>query len=245
MIHKGEFIKMFSKILILEDDLLQASELREHINTHLENINVVIATSKQQANELIKNSHNIKAFFLDICLDSKNDVKNTEGLSFAKELSKNIETKDIPIIFITGFVEYIHTAINDIHCFGYLTKPYNQLDVYKLLDDIFAINDEEPFTISFKCLEGIYVRLSSSDIYYVESEGKYMSFHTKNGKLTTRQYRLKELADLLPDHFLHCHKSFIINADFIESVSINPREISLSNIDCKIPYRRDFNYLLL
>lgn len=142
----------------------------------------------------------------------------TDGLAVANYIIDSRTTTaagNRNIIFITAFPEHIYTAVNDIHCTAYLLKPYTQKDLYAQLDAIFHTE----YALQLKTLEGIYAKLNFAEIYYIESHARYMYFHTTQGIIKSRQYRLKELTTLLPSFFIQCHKSYIINSKYIDFVS--------------------------
>jgi len=114
----------------------------------------------------------------------------------------------------------------------YLLKPYTQKDLYAQLDAIFHTE----YALQLKTLEGIYAKLNFAEIYYIESHARYMYFHTTQGIIKSRQYRLKELTTLLPSFFIQCHKSYIINSKYIDFVSPGQHFIQLKTIGEQIPY---------
>ena len=90
-------------------------------------------------------------------------IENTDGLSFAKFLSEKSAYKDTPVIFTTSFPDYVYEALNHLHCYAYLLKPFQQEDVFHQLDQILRTND----SIRFKTADGIYMKLDTDEIYYI------------------------------------------------------------------------------
>jgi DNA-binding LytR/AlgR family response regulator len=68
------------------------------------------------------------------------------------------------------------------------------------------------------------------DIYYLEAEGNYISFVTKNGKILTRM-TFTEVDSLLPHgDFIRIHRSFIVaknQVDKIERGQVNIKGIAI------------------
>ncbi|MFY0627702.1 MAG: LytTR family transcriptional regulator [Reichenbachiella sp.] len=60
-------------------------------------------------------------------------------------------------------------------------------------------------------------RIKTSDIYYIEGLGNYVTFYMKARKPMISYITLKELEKQLPEHFIRTHKSFIVNKNHIES----------------------------
>ena len=175
------------------------------------------------------------AFFIDIALDD--NVENTDGLSFAKFLSEKSAYKDTPVIFTTSFPDYVYEALNHLHCYAYLLKPFDRDDVFHQLDQILRTND----SIRFKTADGIYMKLDTDEIYYIQAFGRNMHFMTKHGEITSRQYTMKSLNDILPGSFERCHKSFLVNKKYIQSVNPRTKTLHLRGLDDDIPYGKDFH----
>lgn len=228
-----EDTKNFS-IFILEDDTTQANALKKYIEDYSSDVTIVITDNATDAKKIISENSSFRAYLLDISTDKKNI--NTDGLTIAKFINRQTSNNS-PIIFITAFPEHIYHAVNDIHCIAYLLKPYTKEDLYRQLDNIF--NTERDMVI--KTLDNIYIKLNYDDIYYLESHGRYIVLHTLQGKITTRQYRLKELLELFPAYFEQCHKSYIINTRYIKLVNPHEHIIVMKEINDKVPYKRDYN----
>lgn len=64
------------------------------------------------------------------------------------------------------------------------------------------------------------------DLLYIRSDDHYLELITKSKKETTRG-SLKEIAAQLPSNFYRCHKSFIVNSNFIKTNTI--KGIVMSN----------------
>lgn len=224
-------------IFILEDDSIQSKTLTEYIHDYSTKIEVCVASTKEEAITLLKSHSAFTAYLLDVSLNDT--TPNADGLLVANYIidSRLASTsKQRNIIFITALPEHIYTAVNDIHCVAYLLKPYSKQDLFRQLDMLFHIEQ----TLLLKTVDGIIVKINYPDIYYIESHTRYMYFHTTQGVIKSRQYRLKELAALLPDFFIQCHKSYIINSNDLESVIPKSHFLQLKNVPEKIPYSESY-----
>jgi len=63
------------------------------------------------------------------------------------------------------------------------------------------------------------VKIFSSDIAFVKSDGNYLEIHHRTGKITIR-HKIGEFLDLVPDpiEFLQLRRSYIVRIDKIEQV---------------------------
>lgn len=221
-------------IFILEDNEGFAHSLIQAIEAYPVKLDYVLTGDFETARQKIISPFRYSAFFIDISLDDK--TENTDGLAFAEYLSTNTQHKDTPIIFTTGFPNYVYEALNRLHCYAYLLKPFQQNDVFYQLDQIFQTN----YFIRLKTTDGIYMKLNTDDIYYIRAYGRNMLFTTCSGEISSRQYTMKSLQSLLPDCFERCHRSFLVNTKYIESVNPKLKTLRLMKIDEDVPYGKDF-----
>ena len=84
-------------------------------------------------------------------------------------------------------------------------------------------------------------KLNFDDIHYIEGQHEYVSFYTKE-KRVTALYSLKALEDQLPrDKFIRVHKSYIVNIDHISEIE----QVSLTVAGHKVPIGGSYRDSLL
>lgn len=84
-------------------------------------------------------------------------------------------------------------------------------------------------------------KLNFDDIHYIEGQHEYVSFYTKD-KRVTALYSLKALEDQLPrDKFIRVHKSYIVNIDHISEIE----QVSLTVAGHKVPIGGSYRDSLL
>lgn len=143
---------------------------------------------------------------MDICL------KEESGISLARELLERYS--NIDVIFITGYPDlYYENVFLDVRPYGFLKKPVNEEILVSLIYKYY--HERETFYYFFKTKNGLE-KIKVLDIYYIESQKHKLFIHLKNEILETYG-RLSELALSLPDYFLYCHKSFLVNAKMIKN----------------------------
>ncbi|MGB5820839.1 MAG: LytTR family DNA-binding domain-containing protein [Saonia sp.] len=92
--------------------------------------------------------------------------------------------------------------------------------------------------------QNIELRLDSEDLVYMRSDGNYIEvYYSDMEEIKTKliRNRLKSFESMLPNTvFLRCHKSFIVNANYIIKVEGNARnlELKLKGIAMNIPVSR-------
>ncbi|MCB0376480.1 MAG: LytTR family transcriptional regulator, partial [Sinomicrobium sp.] len=76
-----------------------------------------------------------------------------------------------------------------------------------------------------------------SDLLYVKSDGHYLNIFLSNGKNHFVRGKLSRLKEELPPNFIQCHRSYIVNANFIKQINTN--SIILINKE-RIPLSRGY-----
>lgn len=224
---------------LCDDNTLLLSKLE----TMLESIflkydfNAQIALSTTNPQELISyvNSNNIDVLFLDIDLNY-----GFNGIDIAKTLRKNNPL--MYLIFITGHFEYIISAY-ECKTFDFIQKPFSQSKlestIIRLFDDI---NDNRP---NFIKLSNNRELVNQNLINFIQKDGMKAIYNTDNGNLKSYD-SFNNLSINLPDSFVRCHKSYIVNMNKISSINLSENTISFSSSKCFIgpKYKNDFMEVL-
>ena len=152
------------------------------------------------------------------------------------ELAKALRAKDdmLPIIFITGFSEYMGDGY-DVEALHYLLKPVEKEKLFRALDRYaYRHKPKNRIILPSGVCNGSVVT-ASNNIVYVEAFGKKTQVNLKSGKKITCPLGLSAVSEKLGQGFVSCHRSYIVNLEFISSVSKN--EITMDSGE-KIPISR-------
>ena len=115
----------------------------------------------------------------------------------------------------------MQTAINQIHCQNYILKPYTTEELLEAIHFLLKTPYLKPTPLKLCDTNGVYYKVSEEDLLYIEAAGKELRFHllvsehNRISQLCTNKYRLTELRQILSNHFLQCHKKYIVNLDHI------------------------------
>lgn len=222
--------------LILEDNQDQAKALSILIKNYRSDVSVHVAASISQALQLLEN-YTFDVFFLDIQLSEINALVG-DGIKFGQLLRTYSSYQDTPIIYVTSFGGYMSEAINSVHCYGFLQKPYLPADVHALLDSL--TNDPVVHSFSLRTNEYIIREIFYSDLLYVHSKGRYLYYHTLQEVYTSRQYTMQTLLDILPDYFVRCHKSHLFNYHYFVAYDTANQCVRLHQYKEPIPVGRNY-----
>lgn len=227
-------------LLILEDNNKQAEYLKKNLKTYVDNLEVIIAGNSRQAFEYAI-SNKIDLFICDIGLPDKS------GLEFAGELRKLTEYKYTWIIFITAYGQYLPEAVKKIHCYDYITKPYDIGKITTLINEL-ARNkvilqdntEEDKLVLNYK---NILYSIAANQILFIEVNQKICYIHTYLHTYDIKRLTLeKAFSQLSKRKFIQCHKSIVVNIDYINYINkdIVNWEISLMNYPLKLPVGEKF-----
>lgn len=228
---------MQQTIFLLEDDISQIESLnslvKEYNKKYHTNYHIISNYSFNDAKKNVDTLKTIDIFFIDIILSDEN--KNFNGIEFAKYVRSFLKYETTPIFFLTAYSGFMPAALNQIHCFAFLLKPYRPESLYQQLQELPHTRNTE---LTIKNLDGIYIKLPFDSLLYVKSHGRYLKYVTKDSIFHSRQYTMQKLEHLLPDFFCRCHKSYIVNSKYIKNYDFTNHYIHLAPIQKVIPMSR-------
>lgn len=218
-----------------------------------DNLNILDRLSKMLENIFTKNGFDaqivLKTDNTDTLLNfvdsTKTDVlildinlkSNKSGLEVAKAV--RAKNKDIYIIFTTAHLEYAMIAYK-VKTFDYIAKP---ITADRLEDTIKRLFED------VKGLPKKYIKIDSkntivdaSEVIYIKRDGMKLIFHT-----ATRDYdaysSFNKIQFNLPNNFVRCHKSYIVNINKIKDVEPVTNTITFEDgFTCEIgpKYKKSF-----
>lgn len=215
------------KVLIVEDNELHRAtliKLLKQIDCTVE----IYDTDNVQEAYRIAMEHIINLFLVDIILDVTlpGDVS---GIKFAENIRKVSKYLFTPLIFITSLEDPQLYAFREIHCHGYIEKPFDPLEVKRLIKESFNFPElrDNNKNIFFR-KEGIVYAVKVKEIIYIENTRRKLVIHSMNETITasykTCEDILKELDS--PD-FIQCSRYTIVNRNYIETIDYVNRYIKL------------------
>ena len=177
----------------------------------------------------------VDAIFCDI------NMPDLNGMDFVKSLT-------VPplIVFTTAYAEYAVEGFR-VNAVDYLLKPFGMQDFQRAalrLKDRLEASAATPVSLTtptspiphtiptsptlqnddtlFLKTEYRIVKVSISDIRYVEAMSEYLKVHLESeGKPIITLLSMKKMEERLPDYFMRIHRSYIINLTKIQEVNKN------------------------
>ena len=229
-------------ILIVEDEFAYADtleELVEEVGCSVQGI----AESAEEALLLIQKE------IPDLILMDIGIKGNMDGIALAKHIKEKIQY--IPIIFITAFGdENTFSKVKETGAYSFITKPFDktvlkrniELAVSKITTDENVFEDEDAGILAkdflFIKVNGLIKKVMIADIASITLEDKHSVLFVNNKRYVVRK-SLKEISELLDSKvFIQIHRSHIINARKIDSISLSNYEVFVEKR--KIPIGRTY-----
>lgn len=203
-------------VAIIDDDI----ESIKAIKDILSGIEIVGFVESYQSFETFFEAADGDNHYDVILLDIQFDKQKENGIDYAKKLFTVYP--HLKIVFISGFArEYISEVfIPRINLAGFIEKPIDRSILERMLEKIQNDNETRKSEIIKVNSNGRTVVIPLRDINYIESDGHYINIYVSGSEL--RQFNsLNEIAKKLPAYFKRCHRSFIVNMNYIKEIGNN------------------------
>jgi DNA-binding LytR/AlgR family response regulator len=237
------------KIIAVEDETLFANQLEIFIDK----LGYDLVGMTDNSEEMLRFFVSLKP---DLALIDINIRGSKNGIEVAKKIAES--QNPIPVIFITAYKdkEYFENA-KAANPYAYIIKPFDADALERTIELAFARyaktnhnENGEVWRNDILIRESFFIKIGDTlqkinikDIIVVEVEGKNCTLCTSKDTFTVRM-TLKEIADNLPvTDFIQVHRSYIVNANYIES--INTKENTLKVLNKSIDISKNYKENLL
>ena len=193
-----------------------------------DNLHILDKMEKMLENIFIKHNFDAKVSFKSDDFDTilkyvdnnKTDVlildinlkHGKTGLQIAEVVRK--KNKDAYLIFTTAHLEYAMMAYK-FKTFDYIAKPltFERIEetIVRLFEDVNGLPKK------YIKIDNKNTFIDENQIHYIKRDGMKLIFHTPN-----RDYEVyssfNKIQASLPDNFVRCHKSYIVNINNVTNV---------------------------
>lgn len=159
--------------------------------------------------------------FMDICLSEGPREGAPTGIDEVERLFAGTFTQ---VVYVSGYGSYHTQAYRTEHA-CYVSKPLNQGDVDEALERAIGrllARSDRPIGVRVQGTERV---LRPKDIRYLESSRRLVRIHMRDEVIETYG-KLADYQRNLPERFVRCHQSFIVNLDCIEYLGAASARIS-------------------
>ena len=224
---KGVVMKMI-KFAICDDEPYMIQEISNHLSQYMSKMKITSyrINSFPNGHSLLDSDHDFDVIFLDIQMEQPNGMETAKILRQRRNHSL--------LVFVTVLKEYVFHAF-EVEAYDYLIKPLDSDHFKRTMDR--AIKSLEQRTA-----KNIIVQRGTScvvvpldQIVYCEVQGRKVYIHQSDGMIIDYYDKLEDLEQRMDGRFFRCHRSYLVNLDFIRGC--NAGQVVLSQ-DGKIPVSR-------
>lgn len=158
------------------------------------------------------------------------EMRNLNGMELAHKLRDKGDM--LPIIFITGYGDYISEGY-DVEALHYLLKPVDEQKLYAVLDKYISRHNNTRSDEILVETDELALHISADSIVFIEAFGRKTELHLSDNAVIKSNMSIGTF--IKTDFFISCHRSYLVNLRYIKS--IGKTEIFLDNGE-KIPLSR-------
>lgn len=199
------------KIAICDDDKTQRENLTALVKEWAKKKEQFIQLTTFESAESFLFQYAEEKDFDMLLLDIEMGQMN--GVELAKAVRR--EDKEVQIIFITGYMDYISDGY-DVEALHYLLKPVSTEKLSDVLDRAAQHLKSRDKSILFH-LQGEVVRIPLYEIRYMEVRQNYVTIHA-NEEYTIKK-TLRELEQNLDERFYCIGRSYLVNLYEIRKIT--------------------------
>lgn len=211
------------KIAFCDDDLSVLAELRGLLDQYQvernQSLSCTVFHSPLELLAEVERGSRFDILLLDVVMPGEN------GITTAAEIRAH--DSRVKIIFLTSSSEYAVQSYT-VGAFFYQLKPIWKESFFRLMDSVVSTCEKEQTdSLVLQCRNGV-VRLELKQLEYCEVIHRTLFFHLSSGRVLESAGSLDDLCrQLAPyDCFLRPHRSYLVNLDYIQSISA--RAITMS-----------------
>ena len=199
------------RIAIVEDDIVYSNQLESYLHKYETEYNEVFEiTTYSDGNTIAQDYHSqFDIVLMDI------EMRYMDGMSAAEAIRR--VDKEVVIIFITYTPQYAIRGYA-VEALDYIVKPVSYFAFsQRLARAITRMKKREQKSVIISVKGGV-VRLAANSIYYIESQGHDIIYHTSLGDYVTSG-TLKDAEESLKSlHFFRGSKWYLINLSQVEGL---------------------------
>ncbi len=196
-------------VAICDDEKYMSDQIEKSVSDFFHGKNMEVVVSQFPCGEeLLRYDKPIDLLFLDI------QMKETDGMTVARKLRKRGFRGYL--IFVTVLQEMVFQSF-EVQAFDYLVKPIEQRQFDKTMERLLESmqNAGEANLLVRRGYESHIIALD--DIVYCEIIDRKVYLHLISSKIIDYYERIENLESRLDDRFFRCHRSFLINLQYLKS----------------------------
>lgn len=199
------------RIAVVEDEKKFIDQTKEYFDRyqeeHHESLDITYFRDGDEIVSRYRSQFDI--IFMDI------QMKFMDGMTAAREIRK--QDSQVIILFITNLSQYAIRGY-EVGALDYILKPLPYFAFsQKLTQAIMKVNKKTRPYVTLNIKGGI-LRVELSDIYYIESDGHNLIYHTIKGDYTGAGTMKQAEENFTGMNFSRANKGYLINLEKVEGI---------------------------
>lgn len=209
------------RVLIVEDHK-STLEWLEHMVREMDERLEVYAVDNVKAAYECAMTRTIHLFLVDIILDT-GKLNDASGLKFVENMRQMDKYTFTPIIIITALEDPRLHVYEDLHCFGYVEKPFDTERLKRMVEECLKFReDSEKKRMLYFRQDGIIYGVNKEDIIYAESINHTIYIHSVSEERMHIRYRtIKQFLDEVDNYeMIQCSRNTVVNTNYVSNIDI-------------------------
>lgn len=193
---------------ICDDEPLMRQEISDRLSAYMKENNVTPyrVSHFSSGRALLESGDDYDLIFLDI------QMERPDGMETAEILRR--QGKRSLLVFVTVLRECVFDAF-EAEAHDYLLKPLDSVRFRRSMDRAVKV-------LNRRTAKSVMIRQGAScevvpmaQIVYCEVQGRKLYIHRDNGEVIDCYGRLDEFARRVDGRFFRCHRSYLVNLDYV------------------------------
>lgn len=189
-----------------------AKEISDRLSGYMEEKQLAsyCVSSFPNGQSLLESGCDFDLIFLDI------QMEQPDGMETARLLRQ--QRNHSLLVFVTVLKEYVFDAF-EVQAYDYLVKPLDSGHFQRTMDRaIQSLAQREAKNIIVQRGTSCEV-IQLSQIVYCEVQGRKIYIHQRDGRIVDYYDKLKDLERRVDGRFFRCHRSYLVNLDYVRGCS--------------------------
>ena len=196
-------------ILICDNNPIFADYLKQEVSQLMTTPCCIAVCHSPEEMRAICQNDPPRIALLDIQLGDHDE----NGITLARELFP--AGSDTAVIFITGYIEYVSEVYEANHVY-FIRKPIETPYLKRALDKALEKPSAKEYVFPVQ-IQGATQLIDLREVLFVESFYRKLRYHLWNETIECYG-SFSGLPELIARQMIQCHKSFLVNPDYIRSM---------------------------
>lgn len=218
------------KIAIVDDHKESQQKLKQFIEENASSLELTVDI--KCFNDGIELVDRFQSSFDIIYLDVEMEI--LDGMTTAKKIRQS--DSEVLIVFVTNHAQVAIQGYS-VDASDFLLKPLSKFTFEEHFKKIIKKVRRADDSIVLK-VSGTVKRVDQNTIWFIESEGHYIDFHTTIGRFTLIDSMKNIENQLDAQRFYRCNNSFIINFEYVDHIDKSTGIAKIGNNNIQISRSR-------